>query len=74
VAASFASPVGLRGTVAAFDEARGTGTITGDDGTSYEFHCIEILDGTRTIDVGRAVAFRPLPRFGRIQAGAIEKR
>ncbi len=68
------SPIPLTGTVADFDEARGTGTITAADGTPYEFHCIEIADGTRTIEAGRAVAFRPLPRFGRVQAGTIEKR
>jgi CspA family cold shock protein len=59
------------GTVTEFDEAVGLGTITADDGTAYAFHCIEIADGTRTIEVGRRVEFRPLPRFGRIQAGDV---
>ena len=62
-----------RGTVSRFDERRGLGTIVGRDGTTYEFHVIEIADGTRTIDVGREVVFDRLPRFGRIEAGRIEK-
>ena len=49
------------------------GTVTADDGTPYLFHVTEIADGTRSIDVGRAVRFRPLARFGRFQAGAIDK-
>jgi hypothetical protein len=48
--------------------------IAATDGGSFAFHCIEIADGTRTIDVGQAVTFRPLARFGAFQAGAIEKR
>ena len=61
----------LGGTVAEFDDARGLGRITADDGRSFEFHCIEIADGTRTIEVGRAVTFRLLARFGAYQAGAV---
>ncbi len=52
-----------------FDEAVGLGSIAADDGTLFVFHCIEIADGTRTIDVGQAVTFEPLPRFGSYQAG-----
>ena len=63
----------LHGTVTEFDEAKGIGTITSDDGRAFLFQCIEIADGTRTIEVDRAVTFRPLPRFGRFQAGAIAK-
>jgi CspA family cold shock protein len=63
----------LHGVVAAFDEAKGLGTVLGDDGTAYLFHCIEIADGTRTIDVGQAVSFHPLPKFGRVQAGRVTK-
>jgi hypothetical protein len=48
--------------------------VGADDDSSFVFQCIEIADGTRDIDVGRAVSFRPLPRFGAFQAGAIEKR
>ncbi len=64
----------LAGTVTEFDEAKGLGTVTGADGRAYLFHCIEIADGTRTIDVGQPVRFQPLPKFGRIQAGRVTKR
>jgi cold shock CspA family protein len=63
----------LRGTVADFDGDAGLGTIESDDGTAFRFHVIEIADGTRTIEPGRAVAFVRLPRFGAIQAGSIQK-
>jgi cold shock CspA family protein len=63
----------LRGEVTEFDEVRGLGTITGPHGTRYLFHCIEIADGMRTIEVGRRVVFQPLPKFGRIQAGRVTK-
>ena len=63
----------LRGTVSAFDAARGLGTVTGEDGSDWAFHVIEIADGTRTIDVGQEVVFQPLPKFGRRQAGRLLK-
>jgi len=63
------------GVVSAFEEDRGLGTVLGADGTSYDFHCTAIADGTRSIEVGRAVLFvvRPAHR-GRLEARAIEKR
>lgn len=63
----------LAGTVTSYDEVKGLGTVTGSDGREYAFHCIEIADGSRTIDVGQAVRFQPLPKFGRIQAGRVSK-
>jgi CspA family cold shock protein len=63
----------LSGTVTGFDEAKGLGTVTAVDGREYLFHCIEIADGTRTVDVGQPVRFQPLPKFGRIQAGRVVK-
>jgi CspA family cold shock protein len=63
----------MTGTVREFDEAKGLGSIATADGLVFAFHCIEIADGTRTIDTGQAVSFRPLPRFGAFQAGAIDK-
>lgn len=59
--------------VAAFDDDVGLGTVEGDDGTTYVFHAIEIADGSRTIDVGQPVVFRPLARFGAVQAGRLDK-
>ena len=61
----------LCGTVAEFDDSKGLGSITADDGTAFDFHCIEIADGTRTIEPGQRVVFERLARFGRFQAGAI---
>ena len=64
----------MNGTIREFDEATGLGVISADDERAFPFHCVEIADGTRTIDAGQAVAFRLLPRVGAFQAGAIEKR
>ena len=63
----------LRGTVSEFDEAKGLGAVTADDGTTFWFHVIEIADGTRMVDVGQSVAFQPLPKFGTFQAGRVHK-
>ena len=61
------------GTVTEFSDARGLGTVTGDDGASYPFHVIEIVDGSRTVDVGQRVRFQPLAKFGRYEAGRLDK-
>jgi cold shock CspA family protein len=63
----------LRGAVAEFDGDVGLGTIESEDGTAFRFHVIEIADGTRSIEPGRAVTFVAMPRFGAIQAGSIHK-
>jgi CspA family cold shock protein len=47
----------LTGVVSEFDEAAGLGTVTADDGAVYRFHCTQIADGTRSIDVGTRVCF-----------------
>lgn len=57
------------GRVTAFDAYVGLGEVTPDDGgAAVLFHCVEIADGTRTIDVGAAVDYRPTVKFGRIEA------
>ena len=62
----------MRGTVTAFDDRRGLGTIRGDDGTDYPFHSTRIADGTRTIAVGATVEFEVVPgQLGRWEAAAI---
>jgi CspA family cold shock protein len=63
----------MRGRVTEFDETRGLGTITADDGRTYPFHCTQITDGTRQIDTGQAVRFELLPKLGRYEAGVIDK-
>jgi CspA family cold shock protein len=60
-----------RGVVTAFDAPSGLGTVTADGGTVHAFHCIEIADGSRTIEVGTPVRFDLLPKFGRWEAAAI---
>ena len=59
------------GVVAAFDEQAGLGTITTAGGDELPFHCTQIADGSRRIDVGAEVAFELLPRLGRWEAAAI---
>lgn len=63
------------GTVTEFDDPKGWGTVTSDDGVEHFFHCSAIADGTRTIEVGAAVRFDvvPGPR-GRWEASAIAPR
>ena len=63
----------LPGTITQFDPGRGLGTVTAEDGTDYVFHVIEIADGTRMIDVGQAVRFQPLAKFGHYQACRLRK-
>jgi cold shock CspA family protein len=63
----------LQGRVVAFDEARGWGTIA-SGGRDHAFHCTQIADGTRTIDVGTDVAFELAPAVGgRWEARAVTK-
>lgn len=63
----------LSGTVSEFDDAVGLGLVTLPSGEEYQFHCIEIVDGTRSIAVGASVTFDLLPRFGQMQAGSLVK-
>jgi len=66
-------PSHRHGRVAAFDEHRGRGEIESDH-DRFPFHCTEITDGSRTIDVGAAVDFEVVPGpLGRWEAGAIER-
>jgi len=60
-----------RGIVRSFDETAGLGVIDGADGVEYPFHCIEIADGTRTIEAGADVGFDRLGKFGRWEAANI---
>ena len=63
----------IAGRVSEFDEPAGLGVITAADGVDYPFHCVEIADGTRTIDVGIEVEFEPLRKLGRVEAAAIRR-
>jgi cold shock CspA family protein len=62
----------MRGRVSAFDEHRGMGEISADDGAVYPFHCTVIADGTRTIAVGAVVEFAVIAgHLGRWEAAEI---
>jgi cold shock CspA family protein len=60
------------GRVSQFDAEAGLGTITTTDGNQLPFHCAEIADGTRTIEVGANVRFDVLRKLGRDEAARIE--
>ena len=65
----------MKGTVTAFNEHRGLGEITADDGTVYPFHCTVIADGSRTIAVGAEVEFETIAgHLGRWEAYAVSTR
>jgi CspA family cold shock protein len=62
----------LTGTVRTFDTARGYGSVESDDGRSWFFHCTQIADGSRTIDVGARVRFGvEAGRMGRWEAARL---
>lgn len=61
----------LSGTVRSFHAERGLGEIEAASGERYAFHCIEIADGTREIEVGARVTFETLAKFGRYEACTI---
>ena len=60
------------GSVTEFDESRGLGAITDATGTAYPFHCVEIVDGTRSIAVGTPVRFEVVLKLGHYEAARIE--
>lgn len=63
------------GTVTAFDDFGGWGTVTDAEGTERFFHCTAIADGTRTIAVGTDVAFVVVPgAVGRWEATDLTQR
>jgi cold shock CspA family protein len=60
------------GAVSDFDDPRGLGTVLGDDGRRYPFHCTAISDGSRHIEVGARVVFSiGAGHLGRIEARTI---
>lgn len=63
----------IDGVVEAYDSHEGLGWIAAD-GHRFLFHCAELLDGTREVEVGRRVRFVVAHRFGHVEASEIEKR
>jgi CspA family cold shock protein len=64
---------GRRGVVVTFNDASGLGSIVGAAGVEHPFHCIEIADGSRTVDPGTEVSFDVLAKFGRWEAANIRR-
>jgi cold shock CspA family protein len=60
-----------RGVVTSFDASSGLGIVTGADGMVHAFHCIEIADGSRSIEPGTAVSFDLLAKLGRWEAANV---
>jgi cold shock CspA family protein len=52
------------GTVTSFDDATGLGSVRTTGGDELSFHCTAVADGTRTIEVGTAVAFEVVAGHG----------
>ena len=64
------------GRVVAFDEEKGYGTVRVEDpdGRELFFHCTQIADGSRRIDVGATVTFEIAPgHLGRWEAKALRR-
>jgi cold shock CspA family protein len=63
------------GTVRTFDERRGMGEITSEDGNVFAFHSTAIANGSRRIAEGARVEFDVVAGLpGRWEAAEIEKR
>jgi cold shock CspA family protein len=60
-----------RGMVTEFDEYVGLGEVQATDGQRYLFHCVEIADGSRTIEVGTEVDFDVRVKFGNDEASQL---
>jgi cold shock CspA family protein len=64
----------MKGTVVEFDEVLGLGTVRSDAGRTYPFHCTQIADGSRRIEMGALVDFDIIPaHLGRWEASAITR-
>ena len=58
----------IYGTVLSFDDGMGLGEVQAADGTRLYFHCVELSDGTRLVQVGATVRFRVSAKLGRYEA------
>ena len=65
---TIASQESVTATVVAFDAHVGLGAVRLADGVEVPFHCAEIADGSRRIDVGARVTCTVRPKFGRSEA------
>lgn len=65
----------MDGVVTEWDEHGGYGTVRDDDGgAEHFFHCTQLVDGSRTTDVGQRVTYDVVAgRLGRWEATNIVK-
>lgn len=64
----------MTGTVVAFDEHAGFGTLRAADGRELFFHCTQLVDGTRRIEVDAVVRFEVVAgHLGRWEAARVER-
>jgi len=63
-----------QGSVSAFDAHVGLGEVLADDGARFPFHCVEIDDGSRSIEVGAPVSFDVVSKLGRWEAMRLSRR
>ncbi len=62
----------MKGKVESFDQEAGLGEVKSADGSVYPFHCTQISDGSRTVEVGAEVTFVVVPgHLGRWEARSI---
>jgi CspA family cold shock protein len=59
--------------VTSFDDTVGLGVIADAGGDRFPFHCIEIADGSRSVEIGAEVHFDLLAKFGRWEAANIRR-
>jgi len=64
----------IHGRIEVFEELRGDGILESDEGIAFHFHCVNIADGSRSVNLGQRVsARRGVGHLGRDEAFAIEK-
>lgn len=68
------APESMTGVVDSFDAHRGLGRIVCTSGESLMFHCVEIADGTRSIEIGTPVEFERRMKFSRPEAFSVRSR
>ena len=64
----------MLGKVVEFDEHAGLGRVESSDGRMFLFHCTQLVDGTRSVEVGAVVRFEVVPgHLGQWEAARVEK-
>ena len=61
----------MSGVVTEFDEHVGLGVVRAENGETYMFHCVEIGDGSRSIETGIRVRFDVRWKFSNPEAFSV---